>query len=240
MAVVLAQQSGWLAPSPPPSPPPQPLTAAEAEEDVNEAAATAAEAARGEPGDATGGATASSASEEAKRPASRGARLSPTHPLSLAVLNDFSGLRSGVNDFLWETFTTKPFHDAGEVKRIGEVRAPWSAFLIAARRELLDARAEDVRRLLDAISEATAAFVAGTASGASQAYVAATYQQQPADVAAWFATVHYPPSAAVVARPVLSTCLQSLRNARLVEHAVQPSALVDLRVAALTDTAPPL
>ena len=27
--------------------------------------------------------------------------------------------------FMWETFTTKPFHDSGEVKRVGDITTPW-------------------------------------------------------------------------------------------------------------------
>lgn len=53
---------------------------------------------------------------------------------SFVVANNFQGLRKGVTDtvfdaFLWETFTTKPFFDSGELHKIGEVSTPWPAFL---------------------------------------------------------------------------------------------------------------
>lgn len=46
--------------------------------------------------------------------------------LTFEVKGSFENLRNSVNDkstdaFMWETFTTKPFHDSGEIKRIGEV-----------------------------------------------------------------------------------------------------------------------
>eukprot|EP01035_Chromulina_nebulosa_P025553 gene25553-33353_t len=49
------------------------------------------------------------------------------------VANNFQQLREGVNRndfdvFLWETFTTKPWFDSGELTKLGEVSAPWPAF----------------------------------------------------------------------------------------------------------------
>ena len=117
------------------------------------------------------------------------------------------------------------------------MRAPWSAFMIAARRDVLDARAADVARLLEAISVATAQFIAAAADGRSQAYVARAYGQRLEDVTAWLATVRYPAAASVVARPILATCLRSLCKARLVPLAPDVATLVDTRVAVLSDRA---
>jgi hypothetical protein len=276
MAVVMAYQAGWLAPSPPPSPPTTTSAAAasalfhanddhdsEDEDEEERAAAAAVSEAEG------------------------GGEEQPL-PLSFCVLRDFEGLRHGVNHgladaFLWETFTTKvrvrvcvsfslclcfshcahvhccvcarscglctlshfgqcywhgcggqPYHDSKEVRRIGQVRAPWAAFLLAARRAVVDADSARIRRLLDAISVATARFMAEAEDGRSQAYVAGMYGQRLEDVGAWLRTVAYPADAATVARSVLTTCVHSLRKARLVRHAVAPAALVDARVARLT------
>lgn len=49
------------------------------------------------------------------------------------IANNFTQLREGVNrndfdSFLWETFTTKPYFDNGEISKLGEVSAPWPAF----------------------------------------------------------------------------------------------------------------
>jgi len=107
--------------------------------------------------------------------------------------------------------------------------------MVAARADLLDTDAKAVQRLLAAVNVATARFTAGTTTGASQAYVARTFGQQLADVEAWFRTVRYPVDAHVVSRPMLQTCLDSLRRARLVPDAVDIASLVDARVAIVTD-----
>ena len=246
MAVVMAEQAGWLPP----------------------AAGAAAEA----PSSSSNNRSSSSSSDDNAGDAAV-SRL-PGVPLAFVTLNDFRGLRDGVNSgradaFLWETFTTKvrlsrprlpgnalaaadrpphgplsppvlptrtqPYHDSKELRRIGEIRAPWAAFMVAARADLLDMDAKAVQRLLAAVNVATARFSAGTATGASQAYVAKTFGQQPADVEAWFRTVRYPADAHVVSRPMLQTCLDSLRRARLVPDAVDIASLVDARVAIVTD-----
>ena len=56
--------------------------------------------------------------------------------LEVVIANNIDGLKNGVNDgtfdyFLWETFTTKPLVDKGELHEIGVVPTPWTAFSIA-------------------------------------------------------------------------------------------------------------
>ena len=58
------------------------------------------------------------------------------HSHQKKVVGNFEQLRSSVNSgetdaFMWETFTTKPFHDSGEVKRVGDITTPWPCFLLA-------------------------------------------------------------------------------------------------------------
>lgn len=155
-----------------------------------------------------------------------------------AVLKDFKGLRDGVNSqaadaFMWEQFTTKPFHDTREVKRIGQITTPWPAFLIAVRTELLQQEAETVKRLMVAITESCALFMRERESGASVDYVARTYHQKEEDVRAWFSTVRYADDCSHVSREVLSNCVGTLIKARVLEGEFPAERLVDQRVAAL-------
>lgn len=69
-------------------------------------------------------------------------------PFEVAVLNDFKGLRDGVNGgmvdfFMWEHFTSKRYYDSGEIKRVGEIYTPWSSWKIVAR-EPEDGRIDEV------------------------------------------------------------------------------------------------
>lgn len=74
------------------------------------------------------------------------------------VIKDINGalpsLAANETDvFYWEKYTTKPFVDSGQLKRIGEYRTPWPCFVIAARQELLDKHPEQVIRLLRIIHD---------------------------------------------------------------------------------------
>ena len=56
----------------------------------------------------------------------------PQKDISFKVIGNFQQLRDSCNQksqdtelntdvFMWETFTTKPFHDSGEIKRVGDI-----------------------------------------------------------------------------------------------------------------------
>ena len=60
----------------------------------------------------------------------------PKSDIKFTVVGDFKNLRDAVNSgtadaFMWETFTTKPFWDSGEIRRVGDITTPWPCFLLA-------------------------------------------------------------------------------------------------------------
>lgn len=68
----------------------------------------------------------------------------PNHPpFDFVVLNDFKGLRDGVNSrtadaFMWEYYTTKKYYtNPPELSQIGEIPTPWPSWHIVARTDLL-------------------------------------------------------------------------------------------------------
>jgi len=162
--------------------------------------------------------------------------LSPEEPpFKFTILKDFKGLRDGVNSgaadaFMWEQFTTKPYHDKEEVKRIGHITTPWPAFLLAVRTEVLEQDPEIIKRLMVGISESCALFIKEKETGQSIDYVANTYGQKVEDVKAWFQTVKYPDDCTHVSKDVLSNCVQTLIKAGVLCEEVSPESLVDQRV----------
>lgn len=59
---------------------------------------------------------------------------------------------------MWETFTTKPYHDSGEVNRVGDISTPWPCFMLAARSTVVDSRLEDLQKMLAVINKAAVDF----------------------------------------------------------------------------------
>ena len=53
--------------------------------------------------------------------------------------------------FYWEKFTTKPYVDSGELKRIGEFPTPWPSFVIAATDKIIKEEPSSLRDLLRVI-----------------------------------------------------------------------------------------
>lgn len=125
--------------------------------------------------------------------------------LEFVVANNIDGLKNGVNNgsfdyFLWETFTTKPLVDNGELYEIGIVPTPWTAFSIAMsndkdkqnigdtiKTKFYPALEECVRSFID---EAKDKFVA-TNEENSISNICKIYNHTEDDAKAWFRQTEY-------------------------------------------------
>lgn len=162
-------------------------------------------------------------------------------PFEFTVRNDFKSMRDAVNDgssdyFMWETFTTKPYHDSGEIKRIGQITPPWPAFMFAAHTELLaDKQQEDLTKVLKAIQKATKVFM-DQKEDESVKRVMDILKYPEEDVRRWFKTVHYAEDTRQVSRSAIKVTLSTLLNAGVVSEPTKSiEELVDLKVAHLID-----
>ena len=80
-----------------------------------------------------------------------------TGDLTFEIIKNLEGLRAGYKEgldalFLWEKFTTKPYVDAQEMKRIDVCPTPWPCFVLVAHKDFISENKEDVSNLLDAIN----------------------------------------------------------------------------------------
>lgn len=85
--------------------------------------------------------------------------------LKFEVTGNFTNLRNAVNDpnnpcsaFMWETFTTKPFHDSGEIRRIGDVTTPWPCFMMCTRESFAQDNSDTLKKMATGIREACGIF----------------------------------------------------------------------------------
>lgn len=150
------------------------------------------------------------------------------------VLNDFKTLRDGVNSgkadfFMWETFTSKKYHDSGEIRRIGEIYTPWSSWKIVASTRLigdggkLDPRVKDMFSKVDRGVERFEADPEG-----SVRWITANLDYSEADARAWLDTVKFTKGVTGVKSEVVQGCVDILRKAGvLVEgKGMQPADMV--------------
>jgi hypothetical protein len=161
-------------------------------------------------------------------------------PFEFTVRNDFKSMRDGVNDgssdyFMWETFTTKPYHDSGEIKRIGQITPPWPAFMFAAHVDLLKNHSDDLVKVLTAIRKATQVFMEQKGDESIKR-VMRILEYPEEDVRRWFKTVHYAEDSQQVSRSAIKVTLSTLLNAGVVTEPTKSiEELTDLQVVHLID-----
>ena len=85
--------------------------------------------------------------------------------------------------FYWEKYTTKPWVDRGELRRVGEFVTPWPCFMIAATQDILEREPHAVVQMLQTIHFACERFMEDEAN---IPLVAERYGQKLSDVARWY------------------------------------------------------
>ncbi len=153
------------------------------------------------------------------------------HPeaLELVLVGDLNGareaFRQGAADaFMWEKAMTQPLVDKGEFRRVGECPTPWPSFVIAARREILQQRRDDLQVMLAVIGRAARAF---KQNPDAIRMVSDRYGIKPEDVAAWFAHTRWAGlTGEDLTENVLEHVMQTLLNLRLIDEAVDANYLL--------------
>ncbi len=97
------------------------------------------------------------------------------------ALESLSALSTDV--FYWEKYTTKPYVDSGQLRRIGEFVTPWPCFVIAARQDILRREPDSVIRMLRTIHSSCDRFMQRTDN---IKLVAERYGQKLPDVERWY------------------------------------------------------
>lgn len=85
--------------------------------------------------------------------------------------------------FYWEKYTTKPFVDSGQLRRIGEYLTPWPCFVIAATNKILANESHNVIRALRTIHDSCDKFMQDESA---IDLVAKRYKQKTEDVEKWY------------------------------------------------------
>ncbi len=85
--------------------------------------------------------------------------------------------------FYWEKFTTKPYVDNGQLRRVGQFVTPWPCFVVAATKDILDREPESIIRMLRTIHDSCDRFMQ---TDEFIPVVADRYGQQVKDVERWY------------------------------------------------------
>jgi len=104
------------------------------------------------------------------------------------IIKDINGALPSLDNletdvFYWEKYTTKPYVDAGQLRRIGEYNTPWPCFVIAATDKILKEHPESIIRMLRTIHDECDKFMQNDTIIPE---VAKRYDQRLKDVERWY------------------------------------------------------
>lgn len=85
--------------------------------------------------------------------------------------------------FYWEKYTTKPYVDSGQLRRIGQFITPWPCFMIAATEDILEREPESIIRMLRTIHDSCDTFMQ---TDDYIPIVAERFEQRLKDVERWY------------------------------------------------------
>ncbi len=145
--------------------------------------------------------------------------------LSFELVGNMEGARKALKEgqadaFMWEKFTTKPLVDSGEWRRIGECLTPWPCFVLVARKEIIEERANEILPLLEVVKEA----LSYHDKSSKIRYIADKYALRLEDVATWFAFTEWQVSPHL-SRAAIEKVLTYLTELGVIESASDPELL---------------
>ena len=117
--------------------------------------------------------------------------------------------------FYWEKFTTKPYVDAGLLKRIGEFPTPWPSFMVAASDSILNEYPDEIVKILDIIHKGCEHFMENSETVISK--VADRYQLKPKDAENWFHRTEWATDG-WVSNKMLQSVIFNLKLANILEQ----------------------
>lgn len=143
------------------------------------------------------------------------------------VIKNLDGALASLEDntsdvFYWEKYTTKPYVDSGQLRRIGEYLTPWPCFVIAASDKILKEQPENVIRVLRTIHDACDKFMQDP--NAIQ-MVSERYDQKLKDVERWFHSTEW----AIhgwVSNKMIDSIIYHLRLAQIIDKDAQIPELI--------------
>ena len=138
--------------------------------------------------------------------------------LRFEIVNNLDGARQALakgaaDGFLWEQFTTQPWVDTSEFRRVGVIDTPWPCFVVAVR---ADHSGEGLSLLLDTVNQSAARLKAQPDAAVR---VAQRYALPIADPEPWWQSVHW-----AIDRQMERATLQRVMDT-LVELSVVPAVV---------------
>lgn len=141
--------------------------------------------------------------------------------LSFKVIGNLAGALSAMDAripelFLWEKYTTKPWVDSGELKRIGEVASPWPCFVTVATQKAMLEFGELLVELRDMVYQTAHEMQQDIATAAE---ISIQYRLEMEDVQRWLSQTQWE-TTHNIDRQTLSEAMQKMTELGILEEAL--------------------
>jgi ABC-type nitrate/sulfonate/bicarbonate transport system substrate-binding protein len=133
------------------------------------------------------------------------------------VINDINGALVSLKNFetdvfYWEKYTTKPYVDAGILRRVGEFNTPWPCFVMAATDKILKSNRDSVIHMKWTIHSICGIFMQDKSFLPE---VAKRYNQKLKDIERWYNSAEWATHGWVNDK-MIENVLYHLRNAEII------------------------
>ncbi len=148
-------------------------------------------------------------------------------PGQFTVVNDVEGALMSLaaletDVFYWEKYTTQPYVDNGQLRRIGEFITPWPCFVIAARDAFIKEHPESLKKMLEVIFAQNRKLMSDPGT---VALIADRQKLKAKDVERWMYSTVWADHPKINPKMV-SNVIYSLMETGLINHAPTYSELV--------------
>jgi len=127
---------------------------------------------------------------------------------------------------------TKPFHDSGELRRVGEIKTPWSCFMIASTIQKVNEKRKEIQAFLMGLNESCKIF---HSASIIDSQIAQEYGLQLEDAKEWRSNVRISARSEIDEHSLISA-IQALREIGTFDPSlyIDLSDLIDARIGKVT------
>lgn len=125
--------------------------------------------------------------------------------------------------FLWEKFTTKPWVDSKQMKRIGEIPSPWPCFSIIASDKALKEFGQEIYQLRDLVYEE--AYRLEKSKSETIRAISIAYELQEKDVKSWVSQTKWA-TTETVSLGDLKKSMQKMVKLGILKESIQPQSFL--------------
>lgn len=144
------------------------------------------------------------------------------------VVNNLEGALSSLSKlqtdvFYWEKYTTKPYVDSGVLKHLGDYVTPWPCFMIVAREEFINTKAEGLKKMLNTIFFTNKQFMH---SPTTILDVSKRYNQNYEDVENWFYSTEWATNE-LISDKLIENVNYTLKKAGIISNYLKRAELIE-------------